>query len=80
MMDVDKAVAFADVSDSIRDLLVNTYRAFNAREIETVLAVLHPDVKWANGMNGGFVHGRDAVSTVFLRRSICPMRVERSSR
>jgi len=22
---------------------------------------MHPDVKWANGMEGGFVYGRDAV-------------------
>lgn len=56
------------VSATDRELLVTTYRAFNAREIETVLAVLHPDVKWANGMDGGFVHGRDAVREYWTRQ------------
>ena len=37
------------------------YRSFNAREIETVLAALHPNVDWPNGMVGGRVHGREAV-------------------
>ena len=23
--------------------------------------MMHPDVKWANGLEGGFVYGRDAV-------------------
>jgi hypothetical protein len=30
-------------------------------EIETIISAMHPDVKWANGMEGGFVYGRDAV-------------------
>ena len=34
---------------------------FNRREIERVLAVMHPDVIWANGMEGGHVHGVDGV-------------------
>jgi glutamate synthase domain-containing protein 3 len=39
----------------------NIYDAFNRREIETVLSVMADDVKWANGMEGGFVFGRDNV-------------------
>lgn len=41
--------------------LQNIYDAFNRREIETIIAKMHPQVKWANGLEGGFVHGRDAV-------------------
>jgi len=26
-----------------------------------IISLMHPDVKWANGMEGGFVYGRDAV-------------------
>jgi hypothetical protein len=29
--------------------------------MEAVLATMHPDVVWANGLEGGFVHGRDGV-------------------
>jgi limonene-1,2-epoxide hydrolase len=46
---------------SNQQLLQSLYTAFNNREIETIISVMHPDVKWANGVEGGFVHGRDAV-------------------
>lgn len=44
-----------------RELLGRLYDRFNARDMEAVLAALHPDVVWANGMDGGHVHGRDGV-------------------
>jgi hypothetical protein len=37
------------------------YAAFNARDMEPLLAAMTPDVDWANGMTGGRVHGREAV-------------------
>lgn len=46
---------------SNQQFLQNLYDAFNKREIETIISVMHPDVKWANGVEGGFVYGRDAV-------------------
>jgi SnoaL-like domain len=46
---------------SNQQFLQNLYEAFNKREIETIISVMHPDVKWANGVEGGFVYGRDAV-------------------
>jgi nuclear transport factor 2 (NTF2) superfamily protein len=42
-------------------LLRNLYEAFNKREFEKIISMMQPDVKWANGMEGGFVYGRDAV-------------------
>ena len=47
--------------NSDRQFLQNLYDAFNQGEIETIISVMHPDVKWANGVEGGFVYGRDAV-------------------
>ena len=44
-----------------QQFLQNLYEAFNNRELETIISVMHPDVKWANGVEGGFVYGRDAV-------------------
>lgn len=44
-----------------QQFLQNLYEAFNNGEIETIISVMHPDVKWANGVEGGFVYGRDAV-------------------
>ena len=46
---------------SNQQFLQNLYEAFNKREIETIISAMHPDVKWANGFEGGFVYGRDAV-------------------
>ena len=43
------------------ELLRRVYALFNGRDIESVLAAMHPDVVWANGMEGGHVHGRDEV-------------------
>ncbi|BCL39703.1 nuclear transport factor 2 family protein [Nostoc sp. MS1] len=46
---------------SNQQFLQNLYEAFNKGEMETIISVMHPDVKWANGLSGGFVYGRDAV-------------------
>ncbi|MGC2184767.1 MAG: hypothetical protein WA637_15935 [Terriglobales bacterium] len=42
------------MSDEV-DLLKRVYDRFNARDMETVLAAMHEDVIWANGMEGGHV-------------------------
>lgn len=39
----------------------NLYEAFNKREIETIISLMHSNVKWANGMEGGFVYGQNQV-------------------
>lgn len=44
-----------------QQFLQNLYDAFNNREIETIISLMRPDVKWANGVEGGFVYGSDAV-------------------
>jgi SnoaL-like domain len=49
-------------------LLERLYRQFNAREIESILKVLDKDVAWANGMEGGHIHGRDAVRDYWTRQ------------
>jgi len=42
-------------------LLYKLYEAFNTRDVERVIAMMHPLVKWANGQHGGYVHGREGV-------------------
>lgn len=44
-----------------KEFLQNLYDAFNRREIETIISSMRSDVKWANGLEGGFIYGRDAV-------------------
>ena len=49
-------------------LVKRMYDSFNARNIGGVLAVLAEDVAWANGMDGGHVHGRKAVREYWTRQ------------
>ena len=51
-----------------RDLLLETYNAFNRRDIEAALTAMHPEVDWPNGMEGGRVYGREAVRQYWLRQ------------
>jgi hypothetical protein len=51
-----------------RALLTRLYAAFNARDLDRVLAALHPDVDWANGMDGGRVRGRTDVRAYWTRQ------------
>ena len=44
------------------EILTRIYDRFNARDMDAVLTVLADDVAWANGMDGGHVHGREAVA------------------
>lgn len=63
-------------------LLEAAYAAFNARDIETALDLMHPDVAWPNGMEGGTVVGRAAVRDYWTRQwgmidpSVDPVRFE----
>lgn len=49
-------------------MLTRVYDAFNRRDIEAVLADMHPDVEWPNGMEGGYEHGHDAVRQYWTRQ------------
>jgi ketosteroid isomerase-like protein len=50
------------------ELLKRIYDRFNARDIDGVLTVLTDDVAWANGMDGGYVHGREAIREYWTRQ------------
>jgi ketosteroid isomerase-like protein len=50
------------------ELLKRLYDRFNARDIDGVLVALADDVAWANGMDGGHVHGREAVRAYWTRQ------------
>jgi hypothetical protein len=50
------------------DLLTAAYAAFNARDIDRALALMHPAVEWPNGMEGGHVHGHNAVRAYWTRQ------------
>ena len=49
-------------------ILRRAYRAFNARDIDAALALMHPRVDWPNAWEGGRVVGREAVGEYWRRQ------------
>jgi ketosteroid isomerase-like protein len=50
------------------DLLRHVYQAFNRREFESVLQMMHADVDWPNALEGTRLHGPDAVREYWRRQ------------
>ena len=50
------------------EFLKGVYERFNARDMESVLGAMQDDVVWANGMEGGHVHGREGVRAYWTRQ------------
>ena len=51
-----------------RELLMHLYDRFNARDMEVLLATMHQDVVWANGLEGGHVYGHAGVRDYWTRQ------------
>ncbi len=53
---------------SEEQILQKAYTAFNARNIDEVLALMHSDIDWPNGMEGGRVCGHNGVREYWTRQ------------
>ena len=49
-------------------VLRSAYRAFNSRDVEAAVELMHPEVDWPNAWEGGRVSGRDAVREYWTRQ------------
>ena len=49
-------------------VLRSAYQAFNARDIDAALELMHPEVDWPNAWEGGRVIGRVAVRDYWKRQ------------
>ena len=56
------------MTDTQIALLQRMYKEFNARNIDAVLGVMHADVNWPNGWEGGYVVGHPAVRDYWTRQ------------
>ena len=56
------------MTEDRRALLRSLYEAFNARDIDTVVTAMSPDVDWPNGWQGGRVVGHDGVRRYWARQ------------
>ena len=58
------------------------YKNFNDRKIDLIISKMTDEVKWANGMDGGYVHGHDAVRDYWKRQftmvssNVTPLEIE----
>lgn len=52
----------------IQNLVDKAYAAFNARDIDTALSALHPDVQWPRAFEGGYVSGHDSIRDYWTRQ------------
>jgi ketosteroid isomerase-like protein len=50
------------------DLLRAAYRAFNGRDVDAAIELMHPDVDWPNAWEGGRVVGHAAVRDYWTRQ------------
>ncbi|HVJ25508.1 MAG TPA: oxidoreductase [Burkholderiales bacterium] len=55
------ATDFPQKGEQSEDLVRQAYSAFNAKDVESGVALMDPEVDWPNVAEGGFVHGRDGV-------------------
>jgi len=68
--------------DKLNDLFRELYKNFNDRKIELVISKMTDNVKWANGMEGGYVYGHDAVRNYWTRQfamissNVIPLEIE----
>lgn len=53
---------------SDEEILRAAYTAFNARDVEAALELMHPEVDWPNAWEGGRVVGREAVGDYWRRQ------------
>jgi ketosteroid isomerase-like protein len=49
-------------------LIKNAYAAFNARDIDAILQVMHPEVKWSKAWEGDYANGHDEVRAYWERQ------------
>lgn len=50
------------------DLIKKAYKAFNARDIDTALSTMHPDVQWPKAFEGGYVSGHTEIREYWTRQ------------
>jgi ketosteroid isomerase-like protein len=49
------------MTDDQFGVIRRAYSCFNARDVESAVALMSPEVRWPDVAQGGFVHGRDGV-------------------
>jgi hypothetical protein len=51
-----------------QELINNAYASFNARDIDAILQVMHPAVKWTKAWEGDYANGHEEVRAYWERQ------------
>ncbi len=51
-----------------RELVEQAYQAFNNRDVNTLLQMMHPDVRWPRAWEGDNAYGHDEVKAYWQRQ------------
>jgi len=51
-----------------QELIKEAYTAFNARDIDAILQLMHPDVRWSKAWEGDYANGHDDVRAYWQRQ------------
>lgn len=51
-----------------QSLIEHAYSAFNDRRIDSILRVMHPEIKWSRAWEGDYAYGHEEVSAYWQRQ------------
>ncbi len=49
------------MASKYESVINQAYSAFNARDIDATLSVMHPEVQWSKALEGGYISGHDEI-------------------
>nr|WP_295924942.1 cupin domain-containing protein [uncultured Dyadobacter sp.] len=56
------------ITSGYEALIRKAYTAFNARDIDTALSTMHPDIQWPKAFEGGYVAGHTEIRDYWTRQ------------
>jgi len=56
------------MNSKYQSIIQKAYTGFNARDIDTTLSTMHPNIHWPKAFEGGYVIGHDAVRNYWTRQ------------
>jgi len=56
------------MNSKYQSIIQKAYTGFNARDIDTTLSTIHPDIHWPKAFEGGYVIGHEAVRDYWTRQ------------
>jgi len=68
--------------NNLNNFFQDLYKNFNDRKIDLVIAKMDDNVKWANGMDGGYVYGHGGVKEYWTRQfmqvnaNVSPLKID----